>query len=33
MMEIERLKSLKMQDEREVKKKEAVKVGSLVIID
>ena len=33
MMEIERLKSLKMQEEREVKKKEATKQGSLVIID
>ena len=33
MMEIERLKSLKMQNEREVKKKEAQKLGSLVIVD
>ena len=33
MMEIERLKSLKMQEEREVKRKEAQKMGSLVIID
>ena len=33
MMEIERLKSLKMQEEREVKKKEATKQGSLVIVD
>lgn len=33
MMEIERLKSLKLQEEREVKRKEARKQGSLVIID
>jgi hypothetical protein len=33
MMEIERLKSLKLQEEREVKRKEAQKLGSLVIID
>jgi hypothetical protein len=33
MMEIERLKSLKVQEEREVKRKEAQKQGSLVIID
>lgn len=33
MMEIERLKSLKLQEEREVKKKDAQKQGSLVIID
>ena len=33
MMEIERLKSLKMQEEREVQKKQAQKQGSLVIID
>lgn len=33
MMEIERLKSLKLQEEREVKRKEAQKQGSLVIID
>ena len=33
MMEIERLKSLKMQEEREIKIKEAQRVGSLVIID
>jgi hypothetical protein len=33
MMEIERLKSLKMQEEREIKKKEAQRLGSLVIID
>ena len=33
MMEIERLKSLKLQEEREVKRKDAQKQGSLVIID
>lgn len=33
MMEIERLKSLKMQEEREVQRKQAQKQGSLVIID
>lgn len=33
MMEIERLKSLKMQEEREVQRKHAQKQGSLVIID
>ena len=33
MMEIERLKSLKEQDEREKRRKVAVKTGSLVIID
>ncbi len=33
MMEIERLKSLKMQEEREMKRKDAQKQGSLVIID
>ena len=33
MMEIERLKSLKMQEEREVEKMRALKQGSLVIID
>ena len=33
MMEIERLKSLNLQEEREVKRKEAQKQGSLVIID
>jgi hypothetical protein len=33
MMEIERLKSLKMQEEREVEKARALKQGSLVIID
>ena len=33
MMEIERLKSLKMQEEREVMKKEALRQGSLVIVD
>ena len=33
MMEIERLKSLKEQDEREQRRKVAVKTGSLVIID
>lgn len=33
MMEIERLKSLKLQGEREVKRKDAQKQGSLVIID
>ncbi len=33
MMEIERLKSLKLQEEREVKRKEAQKQGSLVIVD
>ena len=33
MMEIERLKSLKLQEERQVKRKEAQKQGSLVIID
>jgi hypothetical protein len=33
MMEIERLKSLKLQEEREFKRKEAQKQGSLVIID
>ena len=33
MMEIERLKSLKLQEEREIKRKEAQKQGSLVIID
>jgi hypothetical protein len=33
MMEIERLKSLKMQEEREVEKGRALKQGSLVIID
>ena len=33
MMEIERLKSLKMQEEREIRKKEAQKMGSLVIVD
>ena len=33
MMEIERLKSLKMQEEREIQRKQAQKQGSLVIID
>lgn len=33
MMEIERLKSLKLQEEREIKRKAAQKQGSLVIID
>jgi len=33
MMEIERLKSLKEQGEREQRRKVAVKTGSLVIID
>lgn len=33
MMEIERLKSLKLQEEREVKRKEARKQGALVIVD
>lgn len=33
MMEIERLKSLQLQEEREHKRKEAQKQGSLVIID
>lgn len=33
MMEIERLKSLKLQEEREVLRKQAQKKGSLVIID
>lgn len=33
MMEIERLKGLKLQEEREVQKKQAQKQGSLVIID
>ena len=33
MMEIERLKTLKMQEEREVERKEAQKQGSLVIVD
>ena len=33
MMEIERLKSLKMQEEREIQRKKAQKQGSLVIID
>lgn len=33
MMEIERLKSLKVQEEREVKKKEAQKQGASVIVD
>ncbi len=33
MMEIERLKSLKLQEEREVTRKAAQKQGSLVIID
>jgi hypothetical protein len=33
MMEIERLKSLRMQEEREVQRKLAQKQGSLVIID
>ena len=33
MMEIERLKSLKLQEEREVKRKDARKQGALVIID
>lgn len=33
MMEIERLKSLKYQEEREVKKKDAQKQGAMVIID
>ena len=32
MMEIERLKSLKMQEEREVKRKDAQKQGALVIV-
>ena len=33
MMEIERLKSLKYQEEREVKRKDAQRQGALVIID
>ena len=33
MMEIERLKSLKYQEEREQKRKEAQRQGALVIID
>jgi Trichohyalin-plectin-homology domain len=33
MMEIERLKTLQLQEEREQKRKEAQKQGSLVIID
>ena len=33
MMEIERLKTLKMQEEREVKRKEAQRQGAAVIID
>lgn len=33
MMEIERLKSLKLQEEREILRKQAQKKGSLVIID
>ena len=33
MMEIERLKSLKEQDEREQRRKVAVKQGQLVIVD
>lgn len=33
MMEIERLKTLQLQEERETKRKEAQKQGSLVIID
>jgi hypothetical protein len=33
MMEIERLKSLKYQEEREVKRKDAQRKGALVIID
>lgn len=33
MMEIERLKSLKMQEEKELKRKEAQRLGSLVIVD
>ncbi len=33
MMEIERLKSLQLQEEREQKRKEAQKQGSVVIVD
>lgn len=33
MMEIERLKTLQLQEEREQKRKEAQKQGSLVIVD
>ena len=33
MMEIERLKSLKMQEEREVKRKEMQRQGASVIVD
>jgi len=33
MMEIERLKALKLQEEREVTKKIAQKQGALVIVD
>ena len=33
MMEIERLKSLKFQEEREKKRKEAQREGALVIVD
>ena len=33
MMEIERLKSLKFQEEREIKRKEAQREGALVIVD
>lgn len=33
MMEIERLKSLKYQEDREIKRKDAQRQGALVIID
>jgi len=33
MMEIERLKSLKMQEEREVRRKDMQRSGAAVIID